>query len=184
MEFGATNWWFYPIKCGKAEICWVKNPVVSSIFRLQLISNLKLWPSGKKIELFSRRLLQRRLFIYSAYIFWLLNWTLWHLLGVCTSILRCEKGDKRDCPFNRQSRVGVLYGERFYSKSGRTFLNPTFLSWAAERHFYSQIEIQLLRKLGLYTYIFWNLKSVHLVSWKLLAFCIWLFTNKFPPCAG
>jgi hypothetical protein len=44
MEFGATDWWFYPIKCGEAEICWVKNPVVSSIFRLQLISNLKLWP--------------------------------------------------------------------------------------------------------------------------------------------
>jgi hypothetical protein len=47
MEFGATNWWFYPIKCGEAEICWVKNPVVSSIFRLQLISNLNLWPSEK-----------------------------------------------------------------------------------------------------------------------------------------
>jgi len=27
-----------PIKCGNAEICWAKNPVVSFIFRLQLIS--------------------------------------------------------------------------------------------------------------------------------------------------
>ena len=26
------------IKCGNAEICWAKNPVVSFIFRLQLIS--------------------------------------------------------------------------------------------------------------------------------------------------
>lgn len=50
------------IKCGNAEICWAKNPVVSFIFRLQLISNLNLWPSGKEIELFSRWLHQCRLF--------------------------------------------------------------------------------------------------------------------------
>jgi len=37
------------------------------------------------------------------------------VLGVCISVLRGEKGDKRDCPFKRLSRLGVLYGERFYS---------------------------------------------------------------------
>ena len=43
------------------------------------------------------------------------------------SVLPGEKGDKRDCPFNRQSRLGVLYGERFYSQERREFFFSSFL---------------------------------------------------------
>ncbi len=49
------------------------------------------------------------------------------MLGVCISVLRGEKGDKRDCPFNRQSRLGVLYGERFYSKKGKRLTEPVYV---------------------------------------------------------
>ena len=42
------------------------------------------------------------------------------------SVLRGEKGDKRDCPFKRKSRLGVLYGERFYSQERREFFTPAF----------------------------------------------------------